>query len=86
MDTPFVGTIQTFAFGYAPEGYLLCDGSLLPVTTEYFSLFSLIHNEFGGDGVTTFALPNMLGSTQLKVTSGYMCYYIAYQGLYPPQS
>lgn len=59
MD-PFVGEISYVAFNYAPEGWLQCDGQVLPIN-QYNALFSLIGNTYGGNGSTTFALPDMRG-------------------------
>lgn len=59
MD-PFVGEISYVAFNYAPDGWLQCDGQVLPVN-QYNALFSLIGNTYGGNGSTTFALPDMRG-------------------------
>lgn len=84
MLEPFYGQIQLFAFGYAPNGYLLCNGAILSIA-GYQALFSLIRNKFGGDGITTFALPNLNGARPLNVPTGYMCYYIANFGMYPSQ-
>ena len=55
---PFIGQIMLFAGTYAPEGWAICDGRLLAVQ-ENPSLFSLISTYYGGDGVTTFALPDL---------------------------
>lgn len=49
-----------FAGSYAPAGWALCDGSLLPIS-EYTALFNLIGTTYGGDGVTTFGLPDLRG-------------------------
>lgn len=59
MD-PYIGEIKMFGGDYAPRGWNLCDGSLLEVGT-YQSLFSLIGNAYGGDGVSHFALPDLRG-------------------------
>lgn len=56
----FIGTIKLFAGNYAPEGWLICDGRLLS-TAQYSALFSVIGTVFGGDGIETFALPDMKG-------------------------
>lgn len=57
---PFVGEINYVAFNYAPDGWLQCDGQVLPIS-QYQALFSLIGNTYGGNGTTTFALPDMRG-------------------------
>jgi len=58
----FVGEIRIFGFNWAPTGWALCNGDLLPVAQNQ-ALFSLIFNYYGGDGVTTFALPDLRGRT-----------------------
>jgi microcystin-dependent protein len=55
---PVLGTVLLFAGDYAPVGWLACDGALLPVW-ENVPLFQAIGNAYGGDGRTTFALPNL---------------------------
>ena len=60
MSTPYVGEIRMFGGNFAPQGWLLCDGSLLPIS-EYETLFSLIGTTYGGDGMSTFALPDLRG-------------------------
>lgn len=60
MSDCYVGEIRMFGGKYAPEGWHLCDGSLLPVR-DYQALFSLIGIAYGGDGVNTFALPDLRG-------------------------
>ena len=59
MDT-YVGQIIMVAFNYAPEGFLLCQGQLLNIN-QYNALYALLSNRYGGDGKTTFALPNLAG-------------------------
>jgi microcystin-dependent protein len=67
---PYVGEIQIFAGTYAPEGWFLCNGQLLSIA-EYQVLFSLIGTTYGGDGVQTFALPNLQGRAPMGVTGNY---------------
>lgn len=57
---PYVGEIRIFGGNFAPEGWALCDGSLLPIS-ENDALFSLLGVIYGGDGVTTFAVPDLTG-------------------------
>lgn len=57
IDEPFISEIRTFAFGCAPRGWAVCDGRLLDIA-DYQPLFSLIGWNYGGDGRTTFALPD----------------------------
>ena len=59
-QTPFVGEIQIFAGNFAPAGWAICDGSLRSIA-ENDVLFTLIGTTYGGDGVTTFALPDLRG-------------------------
>lgn len=61
---PFIGEIRPMAIKFAPVGYLLCDGSEVPVS-RYQALFAIIGNFYGGDGKTTFKLPNLAGKVVL---------------------
>src|SRR5437879_7027152 len=58
MSQPFVGEIRMFAGNFAPASWMFCDGSVLPITGNE-TLFALIGTTYGGDGQTTFALPNL---------------------------
>ncbi len=58
MAEAYLGEIRIFAGGYAPEGWVLCNGQLLPVS-EYEALYSLLGALYGGDGRTNFAVPNL---------------------------
>lgn len=60
MGNPYLGEIRLFAGNFAPKGWALCDGSLLPIS-ENEALYSLLGTTYGGDGEQTFALPNLLG-------------------------
>jgi microcystin-dependent protein len=60
MSEPFVGQIVTFGFGWAPIGYLPCDGRLMPISDNQV-LYAVLGTTYGGDGVQTFALPNLNG-------------------------
>ena len=60
MADPYVGEIRMFGGNFAPVGWLFCDGSLLPIA-QYDTLFNLIGTTYGGDGQTTFALPDLRG-------------------------
>ena len=70
MSTPFVGETRIFAFGFAPPGWLPCDGRLVPVP-DLPQLFQLIGTTYGGNGETDFALPAVTppesGGTPLSV-------------------
>ncbi len=60
MSNPYVGEIRMFGGNFAPEGWVLCQGQLLSIA-DYDTLFDLIGTTYGGDGVNTFALPNLAG-------------------------
>src|SRR5947209_4322302 len=60
MGNPYVGEIRMFGGSFAPAGWMTCDGQLLPIS-ENETLFNLIGTTYGGDGQTTFALPNLSG-------------------------
>jgi microcystin-dependent protein len=60
MGQPFVGEIRMFGGNFAPAGWMFCDGQLLPIS-EYETLFNLIGTTYGGDGQSTFALPDLRG-------------------------
>jgi microcystin-dependent protein len=69
MD-PFIGEIKMFGGNFAPQGWAFCDGSLLPIS-QYDALFSLLGTTYGGDGQTTFALPDLRGRVPIHVNSAY---------------
>ena len=60
MPDPFIGQIQAFGFNFAPRVWAKCDGQLLSIS-QYSALFSLLGTYYGGDGRTTFALPDLRG-------------------------
>lgn len=60
MAQPYVGEIRMFAGNFAPAGWMFCEGQLLPIS-EYETLFVLIGTTYGGDGQSTFALPDLRG-------------------------
>ena len=68
MD-PFVGEIRIFAGNFAPTGWALCNGQLLPIS-QNTALFSLLGTIYGGDGMSNFALPNLQGSAPLMWGQG----------------
>jgi microcystin-dependent protein len=69
MSSPFVAEIRIFAFNFAPTGWAFCDGQLLPIG-QNTALFSLLGTTYGGDGKSTFALPNLQGSAPLGSGQG----------------
>jgi microcystin-dependent protein len=66
---PFVAEVRMFGFNFAPTGWAACDGQLLPIS-QNTALFSLLGTNYGGDGRSTFALPNFQGSTVIGVGQG----------------
>lgn len=83
MD-PFVAEIRVFGFSFAPTGWAKCDGQLLPIS-QNTALFSLLGVNFGGDGRSTFGLPNFQASAAVGQGqgSGLAPYYVGEQGGVP---
>ena len=69
MSDPFVAEIRMFGGNFAPTGWAQCNGQLLPIS-QNTALFSLLGTFYGGDGKTTFALPNLQGSSPLGQGQG----------------
>lgn len=69
MSDPFVAEIRIFGFNFAPRGWAMCDGQLLPVS-QNTALFSLLGTTYGGDGRTTFALPNLQARAPMQPGQG----------------
>ena len=69
MADPFLGEIRAFAGNFAPLGWALCQGQVLPIA-ENDALFALIGTTYGGDGQTTFALPNLAGRIPIHQGTG----------------
>jgi len=70
MAEPFLSEIRIFSFGYAPRGWAMCNGQLLPINQNQ-ALFSLLGTTFGGNGQTNFALPNLQGNVPIHVGQGF---------------
>ncbi len=70
MSSPYVGEIRMGGWNFAPVGWALCDGSPLQIS-EYQALFQLIGTLYGGDGVSTFALPDLRGRLPVHVGPGF---------------
>jgi microcystin-dependent protein len=70
MAQPYVGEIRMFAGNFAPAGWMFCDGQLLPIS-ENETLFQLIGTTYGGDGESTFALPDLRGRIPLHQGNGF---------------
>lgn len=69
MSYPFVGEIRMFGFGFTPIGWQACDGSLLSIA-QYEVLFTVIGTTYGGDGQTTFAVPDLRGRLPIHQGQG----------------
>jgi microcystin-dependent protein len=70
MSEPFLAEIKIVGFTFAPRGYALCDGQLLPISQNQ-ALFALLGTTYGGDGRTTFALPDLRGRVPVHEGDGY---------------
>lgn len=75
---PLLGTVELFAFNFAPHGWLACEGQSLSIA-QNAALYTLLGTMFGGDGMTTFNLPDLRG----KAPTADLYYCIAVQGIYP---
>jgi|SRR5215213_3362455 len=69
MADPFVAEIRIFPFNFAPKGWAFCDGQLLPLS-QNTALFALLGTTYGGDGKSTFALPDLQGSAAMHPGQG----------------
>ncbi|MDQ1360785.1 MAG: hypothetical protein QOJ44_1162 [Acidimicrobiaceae bacterium] len=69
MTDQFIGEIRAVGFNFAPQGWAMCNGQILPIS-QNTALFSLLGTFYGGDGKTNFALPNLQNSTPLDQGSG----------------
>jgi microcystin-dependent protein len=70
MAEPFLSEVRIMSFVFAPKGWALCNGQLLPINQNQ-ALFSLLGTTFGGDGRVNFALPDLRGRTPIHVGSGH---------------
>ena len=69
MSDPFVGEIRMFGGNFAPTGWAMCNGQLLPIS-QNTALFSLLGTQYGGNGTSNFALPNLQGLTPMHQGQG----------------
>ena len=76
---PYIGQVLIVSFNYAPRGWALCDGQLLPINQNQ-ALFSLIGTNYGGNGTSNYALPNLASAAP----NG-MLYIICFTGTFPQQ-
>lgn len=70
MAEPFLSEVRIMSFSFAPKGWALCNGQLLPINQNQ-ALFSLLGTTFGGDGRVNFALPDLRGRTPIHVGGGH---------------
>ena len=70
MSTPYISEIKIFSFNYAPKGWAQCNGQLLPINQNQ-ALFSLLGTTYGGNGQTTFALPDLRGRTPIHMGNSF---------------
>ena len=77
MDA-ILGLIRLFAFNFVPKGWMLCDGRTLPIS-QYTAVFSLVGTTYGGDGRSTFALPNLKGKEPIAGSTFCICM----EGIFP---
>lgn len=70
-DQAFLGEIQIFSFDFAPRGWAMCNGQLMAINTNQ-ALFSLLGTTYGGNGTSTFALPNLQGRVAMHIGSGHL--------------
>jgi microcystin-dependent protein len=71
MSTPFLGEIRIVSFGFAPKGWAGCSGQLMPINQNQ-ALFSLLGTTYGGNGQTTFALPDFQGRAPVHFGAGFV--------------
>ncbi|HWD07582.1 MAG TPA: tail fiber protein [Actinomycetota bacterium] len=69
MSEPFLGEIKIISWNFAPKGWAFCNGALLPINQNQ-ALFSILGTTFGGDGIQTFALPNLQGRSPVASGNG----------------
>src|SRR5215213_5295533 len=70
MAEPFLGEIRIMSFAFAPKGWALCNGQLMPINQNQ-ALFALLGTTFGGDGRVTFALPDLRARTAIHAGNGH---------------
>jgi microcystin-dependent protein len=71
MGTPYLAEIRIFSFNYPPKGWAFCNGQLLAINQNQ-ALFALLGTTYGGNGVQTFALPNLQGNFPVHVGNGFV--------------
>jgi microcystin-dependent protein len=76
----YIGIVKLFGGNFAPQGWAFCDGALLSIN-QNSALFALLGNQFGGDGISTFSLPNL--KPILSVNEAPVQYIICLTGMFP---
>lgn len=71
MATPYIGDIRIFSFNFAPKGWAMCNGQILAINQNQ-ALFAVLGTVYGGNGQTTFALPNLQGRMPLHTGGGFV--------------
>jgi microcystin-dependent protein len=71
MSTPYLGEIRVFAFSFAPTGWLPCSGQTLAIS-QYAALFAILGTTYGGNGTSTFQLPNLQGRMPVHFGNGFL--------------
>jgi microcystin-dependent protein len=71
MSTPFLGELKIISWNFAPKGWALCNGQFLPINQNQ-ALFSILGTTYGGNGQTTFALPDLRGSVPIHQGQGFL--------------
>ena len=70
MSSPFLSELRIFTFGFAPKGWAMCNGQVMPINQNQ-ALFSLLGTTYGGNGTTNFALPNLQGRVPIHMGAGF---------------
>jgi microcystin-dependent protein len=70
MSTPFLGELRIISFNFAPKGWALCNGQFMPINQNQ-ALFSILGTTYGGNGQTTFALPDLRGRVPIHMGAGF---------------
>lgn len=70
MSDPYVGEIRMVSFNFAPKDWAMCNGQVLPIAQNQ-ALFAVLGKRYGGDGTTTFALPNLMGRAPMHMGNGH---------------
>jgi len=71
MGTPYLGEVKMISWNFAPQGWAFCNGQFLPINQNQ-ALFSILGTTYGGDGRTTFALPDLRGRTPIHMGQGFV--------------